>query len=150
MGSAATRRRGRSRVRLFVTALQILILLGISASLGAGIAMFISLSTVIPQISNVEAPEATIIYSSERVVLARIFHENRTNRPLDDIPKDLREATVAIEDTRFYQHSGVDMKGIARAIWANVRGHRLSQGGSTITQQLAETYLTRRKTGRQS
>lgn len=147
MGSGTTRRQGRTRIRSFVTALQILILLGMSASLGAGIALFISLSSVIPQINNVEAPEATIIYSSDRQILARMYRENRTNVPLKAIPENLRRATVAIEDKRFYSHSGLDMKGIARSIWANVRGHRLSQGGSTITQQLARNvYLTRKKT----
>lgn len=148
MASTTTRTARRSRIRSFVTALQILILLGISASLGAGIALFISLSTVVPEIdTNVDAPEATIIYSSERTVLARVFREDRTNVPLKDIPKHLRDATVAIEDSRFYRHSGVDMKGIARAIWANVSGGKMSQGGSTITQQLARNvYLTRRKT----
>lgn len=140
-------RRRRSRVRSFVTALQILILVGISASVGAGLAMFVSLSTVLPKIDEIEAPEATIIYSSDQVVLARIFREDRTNVPLKDMPKSLRDATVAIEDSRFYQHSGVDMRGIVRAVWANVRGHRLAQGGSTITQQLARNvYLSRVKT----
>lgn len=147
MGSATTRRQGRSRIRLIVTALQVVILLSISASLGAGIAMFIGLSTVVPQLDEIEAPEATIIYSSDNVVLARIYHEDRTNVDLKNIPKNLRDATVAVEDSRFYSHVGVDMKGIARAVWTNVRGHRLSQGGSTITQQLARNvYLTRRKT----
>lgn len=130
-----------------VTILQVFILLGISASVGAGLAMFISLSSVLPKVSDMEAPEATIIYSSDGVILGRIFREDRTNVPLKDIPKSLRDATVAIEDSRFYHHSGVDMKGITRAVWANVRGQRLSQGGSTITQQLARNvYLTQRKT----
>ena len=109
--------------------------------------MFISLSNVLPNIGYVEAPEATIIYSSDNVVLGRIFREDRTNVPLKDIPKNLSDATVAIEDSRFYQHSGVDLRGIARAVWQNVRGGRVAQGGSTITQQLARNvYLTQRKT----
>lgn len=124
-----------------------MILLGISAGVGIGLAMFISLSSVLPKIQDVEAPEATIIYSSDGVVLGRIFREDRTNVPLKDMPSYLREATVATEDARFYTHSGVDMRGIARALWANISGSRLKQGGSTITQQLARNvYLTRRKT----
>ena len=152
MSSAYTRRTGTarrktSRLRKFVTALQVLILLGISSSVGIGLAMFISLSTVLPKIQDVEAPEATIVYSSDGVELARIFREDRTNVPLKDIPKSLREATVATEDKRFYQHSGVDMRGIARAVWGVIRHNRTSGGGSTITQQLARNvYLTQRKT----
>ena len=143
----APARRRRSKLWLFVSALQALILVGISSSVGVGLAMFISLSSVLPKIQDVEAPEATILYSSDGVILARIFREDRTNVPLKDIPKHLRDATIAIEDSRFYRHSGVDMRGIARAVWENVRGHRIRQGGSTITQQLARNvYLTRRKT----
>jgi len=130
-----------------VTALQVIILLGISASVGVGLAMFVSLSSVLPKVQDVNPPEATIIYSSDAVVLGRIFREDRTNVPLKKIPKALQQATVATEDARFYQHSGVDMRGIARALWQNIRGNPLRQGGSTITQQLARNvYLTQRKT----
>lgn len=124
-----------------------MILIGISASVGIALGLFINLSGVLPTVEDFEAPEATIIYSSDGVVLGRIFREDRTNVPLKDIPKPLRDATVAIEDSRFYQHSGVDVRGIGRAVWENVRGHRISQGGSTITQQLARNvYLTQRRT----
>ena len=140
-------RRGRSKLQAFVKALQVVILLGMGAMVGVGLGLFISLSGVLPTVGDFEAPEATIIYSSDGIVLGRIFHEDRTNVPLKDIPKVMRDATVAIEDSRFYQHSGVDMRGIARALWQNLRGHRLAQGGSTITQQLARNvYLTQRKT----
>lgn len=98
-------------------------------------------------VEDFQAPEATIIYSSDGVVLGRVYREDRTNVPLEKIPRSLRDATVAVEDSRFYEHAGVDMKGIARAIYTNVRGQRLAQGGSTITQQLARNvYLTQRKT----
>jgi penicillin-binding protein 1A len=137
----------RSRLRSIVTALQVIILLGISASVGVALGLFINLSNALPKVGNFEAPEATIIYSSDNVILGRIYREDRTNVPLNDIPKNLRNATVAIEDRRFYKHSGIDMKGVARAIWQNLRGQRMAQGGSTITQQLARNvYLTQRKT----
>lgn len=80
---------------------------------------------------------ATRIYSADGVLLARIFRENRDYAHIQDIPKQLQEATVAIEDYRFYTHSGVDIRGIGRALVSDVRGGRLGQGGSTITQQLA-------------
>ncbi|MCE5199113.1 MAG: PBP1A family penicillin-binding protein [Armatimonadota bacterium] len=144
--STSSGRGRRSRLRTVVTVLQALILLGVSASVGIALGLFINLSGVLPSVGNFEAPEATIIYSSDGVILGRIFQEDRTNVPLRDIPKNLRDATVAIEDSRFYHHSGVDMRGIARAIWKNVTGQRMAQGGSTITQQLARNvYLTRRK-----
>ncbi|MGQ9455222.1 MAG: transglycosylase domain-containing protein [Armatimonadota bacterium] len=143
----ASRKRRRSTIRSIVTILQALILIGISASVGVGLAMFVNLSGILPKVESIEAPEATIVYSADGVILARIFREDRTNVPLKDIPRALRDATLAIEDARFYEHSGVDMRGIARALWHNLRGHKILQGGSTITQQLARNvYLTQEKT----
>ena len=152
MNSASTRtpppnRRTRSRLRSFVTALQAIILLAMGACVGVGLGLFVNLSKMLPTVVDFEAPEATVIYSSDGVVLGRVYIEDRTNVPLKDMREYVREATVAIEDRRFYQHSGVDPKGIARAAWQNVRGQRLAQGGSTITQQLARNvYLTPKKT----
>ncbi len=61
---------------------------------------------------------------------------NRDPVPLSKIPKSLRNAAIAIEDRRFYRHSGIDLRGTARALVSTLRGVR--QGGSTITQQLAK------------
>ena len=152
MRSGSTRRstprpRGRSRLRIVVMVLQVLILLGIGITAGVSLGMFVGLSKMLPNVVDFEAPEATIIYSSDDVVLGRAYREDRTIVELDEIPNSLINATIAIEDSRFYEHAGVDMRGIGRAVWANVRGHRLAQGGSTITQQLARNvYLTQRKT----
>jgi penicillin-binding protein 1A len=62
--------------------------------------------------------------------------ESRTPVPLKKIPEEMREATVAIEDERFYEHSGVDPNAIARAAIENIEAGKIVQGGSTITQQL--------------
>lgn len=140
-------RRRRSALRSFVTILQIGVLLSMGILAGLVLGWFASLSKTLSNIGTFEAPEATLVYSSDGVLLGRVFRENRTNVPLKDIPKNLRDATVAIEDKRFYSHSGVDLRGTARAVWENVRGHRLAQGGSTITQQLARNvFLTQKKT----
>lgn len=134
-------------LRAFVTLLQVGVLLSMGILAGLVLGWFASLSKTLPNISTFEAPEATLVYSADNVLLGRVFRENRTNVPLNDIPKNLRNATVAIEDRRFYEHSGVDIRGVARAVYANLRGHRLSQGGSTITQQLARNvYLTQKRT----
>lgn len=59
------------------------------------------------------------------------------------LPDHLMEAFMAIEDRRFYSHWGVDPRGLARALWSNISGNGMTQGGSTITQQLAKTtFLT--------
>ena len=97
-----------------------------------------------------DPPGRTLIYSSDGTLLARMFVENRRVVSIDQIPKDLQNATVAFEDKRFYTHPGVDFQGIARSLFRNVRnGDLKGQGGSTITQQLARNMgvegLTREK-----
>lgn len=73
--------------------------------------------------------------------------ENRMPVKISQIPKDLQNAFIAVEDARFYEHSGIDPRGIMRAAWANITGGGVSEGGSTITQQLAKNaYLTQERT----
>ena len=66
---------------------------------------------------------------------------------IDKIPEHLKDAFIAVEDVRFYEHAGVDPKGIMRAVIANITNKGVSEGGSTITQQLAKNaYLTQDRT----
>ncbi|MCP3665064.1 MAG: penicillin-binding protein 1B [Gammaproteobacteria bacterium] len=74
-------------------------------------------------------------------------NEDRILIRRDDMPPLLVQALIASEDRDFYQHSGVDPRGILRALWANMRAGGLVQGGSTLTQQLVKNfYLTRERT----
>lgn len=66
---------------------------------------------------------------------------NRVYVTIDQIPKDLQDAVVAIEDQRFYQHHGVDLRGVARAAYRNLTAGRLSEGASTLTQQLIKNNV---------
>ena len=93
--------------------------------------------------------ESTKIYDRTGTVLLYDVHgeEKRTIIPFEEIPQNLKNATIAIEDSNFYHHFGIDFKGIVRALWADLRGQNASQGGSTITQQLVKlTILTPEKT----
>lgn len=73
--------------------------------------------------------------------------QNRTNIPLSDMPDSVQKALIATEDTRFYSHHGVDFQRIIGALWADLRGGSLSEGASTISQQLIKnTHLTNEKT----
>src|ERR1700722_16926256 len=66
---------------------------------------------------------------------------------LADLPPELPEAVVAVEDHRFYHHSGIDIIGLSRALWVNLTHGHPVQGGSTITQQVAKTlFLTNERT----
>ncbi len=81
------------------------------------------------------------IYAANGRQLATLADENRAYVPLKQIPKVLRDAVVAIEDDRFYEHTGVDLRGIARAAVADLRAGSIEQGGSTLTQQYVKKVV---------
>jgi penicillin-binding protein 1A len=86
------------------------------------------------------------VFSSDGVLLGEFGEERRNLTPIKDIPKVMKEAVLAIEDSRFYSHGGVDYLGVIRAGLANV-GRLKSQGASTITMQVARNvYLSSEKT----
>ncbi len=90
----------------------------------------------------------SFVYAADGSLLGAIPAErNRQPVRLGRMSRWLPNATVAIEDRRFYEHGGLDPTGIARAIWANIRARELVQGGSTITQQLVRNlYISRERT----
>ncbi len=77
-----------------------------------------------------------------RLITQLFAEQNRTDVSLADTPQTLRNAVVATEDMRFYQHSGVDPLGVARALWTDVTHGSAAQGGSTITQQYVKNAFT--------
>ncbi len=88
-----------------------------------------------------QIPQTTKIYDRNDVLLYQIYaSQNRTIVPLSDIPLNLQNATIAIEDKDFYKHPGFDVSGIARSFIQDVTGKDF-QGGSTITQQLIKSAL---------
>lgn len=107
-----------------------------------------SMNTKSDLADDIRPPASSLVYDSDGNEIATIHAaENRMPVKLDQVPQNLQDAFVAVEDNRFYDHIGVDPRGIARAIWANLRGRTVSEGGSTITQQLAKNaYLTQDRT----
>lgn len=86
------------------------------------------------------------VYSAEGALLGEFGEERRNLTPIDEIPQVMKDAVLAIEDARFFQHGGVDYKGVVRAGLANL-GRVKSQGASTITMQVARNvYLSSEKT----
>ncbi|BCV23984.1 penicillin-binding protein [Gelria sp. Kuro-4] len=102
------------------------------------------LFTPLPQAA---VPLASRLFDIQGQQVASLYTQNRVDVPLTDIAPDLRNAVVAIEDYRFYEHFGVDPVAVARAAVRNLRAGRVVEGGSTITQQLAKNlYLTPERT----
>jgi penicillin-binding protein 1A len=86
------------------------------------------------------------VFSAEGVLIGEFGEERRHLTPIKEIPKVMTDAVLAIEDARFYEHGGVDYRGMLRAGLANL-GHFKSQGASTITMQVARNvYLSSEKT----
>jgi penicillin-binding protein 1A len=139
-----------ARIRFTKKTISIFLIILIGALSGAFAGAFIALTHDLPQIRSLEdfKPDAvTRIYSSDKVLLAELFVEKREPVSLDVIPDYLAEALVATEDRKFFKHSGVDLKGITRAIIKDIWAGEFVEGASTITQQLAKTlFLTHRKT----
>ena len=87
------------------------------------------------------------VFDNQRRFVGRILPEKRYWVSIDRIPAFLQKAVVAVEDARFYEHGGIDIRGIARALVKDVAKGRLAEGGSTITQQLIKNmYLSGVKT----
>ncbi|GAB5045682.1 penicillin-binding protein 1A [Thermodesulfovibrio sp. TK110] len=82
--------------------------------------------------------EASVVYSSDGHVLTEFFYERRKFVPYYEIPDLIKKAFVAAEDVRFYKHPGVDVIGIIRALYRDIKAGSIVEGGSTITQQLAK------------
>ncbi len=103
----------------------------------------------LPQIRSLESfqPSAvTRIYSADQVLLAELFVEKRDPIDLNQVPEALIAALITTEDRSFYSHSGIDLKGVLRAIIRDIQARAFVEGASTITQQLAKTlFLTPRK-----
>src|SRR5207248_1061298 len=92
---------------------------------------------------------ASVILDRNGKIFGQIYVENRQTVPYDQLPRDLVNAVVAIEDTKFYQHSGYDIEGMVRAALKNFAAGHVRQGASTITQQLARnSFALKEKTYR--
>ncbi|MDD5154327.1 MAG: transglycosylase domain-containing protein, partial [Desulfovibrionales bacterium] len=81
------------------------------------------------------------IYDARERLITRLLPDHKEMVKIDQIPIDLQNALVAVEDHRFYSHHGVDVLGVGRALVKNIIKGRVVEGGSTITQQLVKNML---------
>jgi membrane peptidoglycan carboxypeptidase len=97
------------------------------------------------ELSVRSAPQISYVYANDgETLLTTMYDENRRDSSLDDVPQVMRDAIIAAEDHKFYEHNGVDIQGIARAFVANTANDATTQGASTLTMQmvrLAASYF---------
>ncbi len=128
----------------------VIVALMAAACCGTALGIFMAIANDLPQIRKLEdfSPSAvTRVYAADQTLLTEFYVKKREPIPFKEMPAALVDALIATEDCRFYDHCGIDLKGILRAAVADLMAGEFVQGGSTLTQQLAKTlFLTHRKT----
>jgi penicillin-binding protein 1A len=123
-------------------------LCGLGLFVLTGLGIFGYFNARLPELPDIdryehEAAESTVLRGWDGTVLADWATERREVLSSNQVPPRLIQAFLAIEDRRFYEHAGLDFRGILRAALANVRAGEVAQGGSTITQQVARSFFDR-------
>ncbi|MBK1686771.1 penicillin-binding protein 1A [Rubrivivax gelatinosus] len=151
-GGASKPRPRRTLGSLLLMALAWLAGLAVAAVLALLMVVGVALAVAYPQLPEIASltdyrPKLPLrVFSSDGVLLGEFGEERRNFTPIAQIPAVMKNAVLAAEDARFYEHGGVDYKGVARAAIENLRDAR-SQGASTITMQVARNfYLSTEKT----
>jgi membrane peptidoglycan carboxypeptidase len=142
-GGAAPTARSRRKRRLVRAAWAAVGMFGLLLAI-----LFVAYSRIKIPPANASALRQTsqVYYLDDKTVVGRFGDTNRVIVPLSQMPVPLRNAVLAAENRTFYTDSGISPRGIARAVWVNLRGGS-TQGGSTITQQYVKNYyLTSERT----
>lgn len=128
--------------KVLLICILILGVVGVSTVVGA-VKGILASAPDISAVDVIPTGYSTTVLASDGSEIATLVAEgsNRRSVTLDEIPKDLQHAVVAIEDERFYEHNGIDLKGIARALVADLKSMDFTQGASTITQQLVKNNV---------
>ena len=137
---------GRRKRRWKLLALLAVLVPGLAALVLVGVGYA---TTEVPEPNSSALATATRILYEDRSELGRVGEQNRIPVRLDQVPEDVQRAVLAAEDRDHYTNPGISPRGIARALFANVRGGGIEQGGSSITQQYAKNaFLTQDRTFR--
>ena len=100
-------------------------------------------------LSEPPLPQHSTILAADGSVLATVYYQNRVEVPLSSVSPVMRQAIVAVEDSRFLEHNGIDLRGTMRAIATNTTAGGVQQGGSTLTQQYVKNVLITQATNKQ-
>lgn len=125
------------------------VVLVLTIGLGVASGVFVGFLRDLPSLEGLEEYQPSItttLYSDQDEPFASFYEQRRILLPLGKVPLKLKQAVLAVEDSRFYEHHGLSPRAIARAMLMNTLARRKAQGGSTITQQLARVlFLTPEK-----
>ncbi len=100
------------------------------------------------ELKTPELPETSYLYAADGSLITTFYDQNRVPVPLKSVPMLVRHAIIAAEDSRFYEHNGVDPQGVVRAFVANQNSGQVTQGASTLTQQYVRNILRYAATSR--
>ena len=134
------RGRGAKIVRWLLAAFIFTVISGVIGVVG----VYFYLSKNLPKISTLKdyrPPVITTVFSDDNRKIAEFFKERRIVVPLSQMSSMLKNAFIAAEDARFYNHKGIDVLSIIRAFFKNIEAGAIVQGGSTITQQVAKSFF---------
>jgi penicillin-binding protein 1A len=126
-------------------ALPLAIVAGLAAAAVLGVALIVVLAY--PQLPSLDAltayqPKIPLrIYTAEGILIGEFGEERRSVISITEVPQQLKNAVIAAEDERFYEHPGIDYVGVMRAAWANLVAGGRRQGASTITMQVARNFF---------
>lgn len=141
MNRSQNKKTSKASIKPAIKLLWTVVLTGIGLAIFVFAGAYFGLFGKLPSLQQLENPEAdlaTEIYANDnKTLMGKIYAENRVSVDYKDIAPGVIDALVSTEDERFYNHSGVDARSIARAVWGLGR----DGGGSTITQQLAKNIL---------
>lgn len=130
-----------SILRIILITFIILSIVGTACVMGLVVGVIKNAPPIDPH--NIEMYESSFMYDSNGQLIEKVYGSNfRSLVTLDKIPKDLENAVISIEDERFYDHKGVDIKRLFGALWYDLKTFSKAQGASTITQQLAKNMYT--------
>lgn len=135
----------RSKLRIILYIIGAMFALGVIGLVSVIVYIYI-LSLELPstdEFSKFKYTEPMVVYDAKGNIIAELGAERRYPISIDQMPPYVYQAVVAVEDARFYEHSGIDPWGIARAMVSNIKAGKMVEGGSTLTQQLVKViYLT--------
>ena len=137
-------RQKKKTKRSFVLYLIYIFIISFVLFILSGVSLFLYYSHQLPDYRPLKERNLnanSIVYSEEDEVVGKFLLENRIPIPYERFPKPMIQAFVAAEDAEFFQHKGIDYKGIVRALLKNLIAGRIVQGGSTITQQVTKTFF---------